>query len=114
MGVKQRAWLATIVFVLSPFVLLLRGGLPPDNPWRLVVWLVLGGTALHAIWRSRTWLLLLSLPLVLVTLVVAMNGYYPCWRSSNAAWCGHFCDDDPCACPGRTGYGAGTGCESER
>ena len=37
-GMRQRAWVATIVFVLSPFVLLLRGGLPPDNPWRVVVW----------------------------------------------------------------------------
>lgn len=26
---------------------------------------------------------------------------HPCWRHSNATWCGHFCDDDPCACPDR-------------
>lgn len=113
MCVKQRAWIATIVFVLSPFALLVSGGLPPDMEWRLVIWLVLGGAALYAIWKARTWLLVLALPLVLVTTSLAMSLYYPCWRYSNAAWCGHFCDDAPCACPGRTGYGAGSGCTSE-
>lgn len=39
---------------------------------------------------------------------------HPCWRYSNAAWCGHYCDDDPCACPERHDtadpFGAGPGC----
>lgn len=39
---------------------------------------------------------------------------HPCWRSSNAEWCGHYCDDDPCACPDRHAtadpFGGGPGC----
>lgn len=46
--------------------------------------------------------------------VVAWNAAYPCWRYSNASWCGHFCDDDPCMCPSRglgpSAYGGGPGC----
>lgn len=42
------------------------------------------------------------------------NAAHPCWRYSNAAWCGHFCDDDPCMCPDRSlgpsAYAGGPGC----
>jgi hypothetical protein len=45
---------------------------------------------------------------------VALDQRHPCWRYSNAPWCGHFCDDDPCACPARgtvrDPYGAGPSC----
>ena len=45
---------------------------------------------------------------------LAWERSYPCWRFSNATWCGHFCDDDPCACPARHETpdpdGGGPGC----
>jgi hypothetical protein len=107
------AWTATLSFVLSPLVLMM-GGLPPDRWWRLFGWALLLLTAVGAILWNRRLVMILLLALFPVVVVVAMRVHYPCWSFSNAAWCGHFCDDDPCMCPARARgpavYGAGAGC----
>ncbi|HUJ62151.1 MAG TPA: hypothetical protein VLX92_26775 [Kofleriaceae bacterium] len=105
----RRAWISVAAFVVSPFALLATGGLPPDVWWRDVVWLGLLAIAVIACVRGRCWFVLAATPLWLVAVGLAMDAYYPCWPASNAAWCGHFCDDDPCSCTSGA-YGAGTGC----
>lgn len=109
------AWIAIVVLALSPFALLAAGGLPPAQGWRVATGVLLAALAVAAVWRAprRFWLgvaLACAAPVGCLATVGALSAYYPCWRFSNAAWCGHFCDDDPCACPAHRGYGAGSGC----
>lgn len=105
-------------FALSPFALLAFGGLPVGLDWRIVAWIGFFVAGLAVGWRALGWPALglwAGAGIVwLVVLWLAVERYYPCWPYSNAAWCGHFCDDDPCACPersqGAAAYGAGHGC----
>ena len=108
------AWAAIAAFVLSPFAVLAVGGLPPDKWWQLACWGGLFVLAIVAVVRARRFwpacALVCALPAWILAVAAAMELYYPCWRHSNAEWCGHFCEEDACACAGRTGYGSGKGC----
>jgi len=123
------AWVAGLVVVASPLLLFFDAA-----PGEGVVWpssgdlsfveragalagLVLAlGAVCSASGRSVPLALALLLlpPAWIVGWGVNLDANTPCWRYSNAAWCGHFCDDDPCACPqrelGPKAYGAGPGC----
>lgn len=70
--------------------------------------------ARRSVWARAFVVLTALLAIALATITLGLAVRFPCWRYSNAAWCGHFCDDDPCACPDRARYqdpyGSGPGC----
>lgn len=114
---RHLPWIATGTFVLSPYILLAAGGFHAPTVYFAVSGL-LGAIAIGAIVLSLRLWLLVALPAIVLTQFHALSRFYPCWRYSNAAWCGHFCDDDPCACPeraaGLSAYGAGDGCHEDQ
>jgi hypothetical protein len=105
-------WIATAAFVASPYFLLRVAFIEPEA--YLVLTALLGVFAFITIALGRRLWLIVLLPAIVLTYVHALDWLYPCWRYSNATWCGHFCDDDPCSCPehaeGPSVYGAGSGC----
>ena len=110
---RHLPWIAAWAFVLSPYVLLAVGGFHEPDLYVAALG-VLAVVAITVIVLSlRLWLLAV-LPAIVLTQSHALEWFYPCWRYSNASWCGHFCDDDPCSCPergrGPSAYGAGGGC----
>ncbi len=113
---RHLPWIAAWTFVLSPYFLLAVGGFHAPDLYLAVVGL-LGAIAVGSIVLSMRLWLLAALPAIVLTQFHALSWFYPCWRYSNAAWCGHFCDDDPCACPERAAgvspYGAGDGCHED-
>jgi hypothetical protein len=89
------AWASTLLLVASPYVLLGFGLLPPWPPWRLVLTALLGTwSALQCARLGKFWPALL-LPIWPVVALSALSAHFPCWRGSNAEWCGHMCDSPP-------------------
>jgi hypothetical protein len=89
------AWALSLLLLASPYALLSVGGLPPDLPARIVVTALLAAICFLQCARRGSFWPALVLPLWPVLTVAAMGYFYPCWRASNAAWCGHMCDSPP-------------------
>jgi len=89
------SWGLGLLLLVSPFALLRFGLLPPLSPVRLAVTVLLGGSCFLQCARVRRFwpvLVLLAWP---AAFVFAIETRFPCWRESNAAWCGHACDGPP-------------------
>jgi hypothetical protein len=92
---KAASWAFALLLVASPWALLSVGYLPPLPPWRMAVTAVLASCCFLACARVGT-----AWPALLVFLwpaayQKALESEFPCWRSSNATWCGHSCDGPP-------------------
>lgn len=89
------SWIFALLLLASPFGLLQFGFLPPLSPIRLAVTAFLGCLCFLQCARVRRFwpaLVLLGWP---AAFVFAIETRFPCWRGSNAAWCGHACDGPP-------------------
>jgi ABC-type branched-subunit amino acid transport system permease subunit len=89
------SWGLGLLLLASPFGLLRFGFLPPLTPARLAVTALLGGLCFLQCARVRRFwpaIVLLAWP---AAFVLAIETRFPCWRGSNAAWCGHACDGPP-------------------
>jgi hypothetical protein len=123
---RRTAWLFGFVCLAAPSSLFTLGGYARLSLWGpLDLVRVAPMVVLVCLWvlvcaRARTFLpltLVIALPFVWrFEWQRELTLHYPCWRYSNADWCGHFCDDDPCACPARDRggdvYGGGPGCHA--
>jgi hypothetical protein len=103
------SWLFGLLLVASPFALLQVGSLPPLPGFRLVITAALGLLfSLQCARVKRFW------PVILIALwpaafLYAIDARFPCWRGSNAQWCGHLCDGPPEATCGPDDFGAPEG-----
>lgn len=89
------SWALGALLLASPFALLRFGLLPPLSPFRLALTVLVGaGCFLQCARVRRFWpaLALLAWP---AAFMLAVDARFPCWQSSNAAWCGHACDGPP-------------------
>jgi hypothetical protein len=100
------SWGLALLLLASPFGLVRFGLLPPLSPVRLAVTVLLGALCFLQCARVRRFwpvIVLLAWP---AAFIFAMETRFPCWRSSNAAWCGHACDGPPEASCAPEDFGA--------
>jgi hypothetical protein len=89
------SWALGVLLLVSPFGLLRFGLLPPLSPVRLAVTVLLGALCFLQCARVRRFwpaIVLLAWP---AAFMFAIDTRFPCWRGSNAVWCGHSCDGPP-------------------
>lgn len=93
--------------------------LPSDyTSWRYAVACALMVAAALTVVFLKRWWFLVAFSLQYVSWILgwhaALERQWPCWWASNAEWCGHLCDSDPCECKewrrGPAAYGGGTSC----
>jgi hypothetical protein len=89
------SWALGLLLVASPFALLAVGALPPLPLWRLAATAALGWLCFLQCARVRRFWPAILIVLWPAAFVFAMDAHFPCWRGSNAEWCGHMCDGPP-------------------